>query len=160
TDGRLHMVTSGTRQTTYDYFQTSDLQNGYLQSVTDQLTSTLSAVTSYTRDPMGRPLSETRNGIQTLLGWDAHGDLSSVTPPGKPQHTQTLNGIDLLGAYNPPSAGLSSFATTYTYFPDRQLNTVTRPDGIVLTNGYDSTTGKLSTLMFGSSTIGYGYYPP
>ncbi len=133
--GRLSSVTQGARSQSFSYFQTRGNANGYLQTVTDALSQS----TTYTRDAFGRELSETVNGVDvTGLGWDLLGNLTSVTPPTNHEHQLSYTAVNLVGAYEPPAlTSAASPDTTYDYDLDRNLTTVTRPDGMVLVYSYD-----------------------
>ena len=90
----------------------------------------------------------------------ANGNVTSVTPPGKPGHGFQYSPVDLEGEYDPPLNGLPLVKTQYRYNRDKQLTTVMRPDGTALTVGYDSA-GRASTLAPSSgagSTVTYGYH--
>ncbi len=92
------------------------------------------------------------------LPYDANGNVTSITPPGRPAHTFAYTPVDLESDYSPPAAGFTPKATSYSYNLDRQLTLVTRPDGQMLQLAYEPTGGHLSTLTLpGSVTINYGY---
>ncbi len=94
------------------------------------------------------------------LRYDANGNVSSITPPGRPAHAFSYTPVDLEQDYSPPDLGFSPRNTQYTYNLDRQLTLVTRPDGQTLTLGYEPTGGRLSSLTVpGSQTISYSYHP-
>ena len=63
-----------------------------------------------------------------LLGYDASGNLTSVTPPDKPAHGLGYTPVDELGSYSPPGVG----GTLYHYTPDRLLDLVELPSGRVV----------------------------
>jgi RHS repeat-associated protein len=91
--------------------------------------------------------------------YDGNGNVTSITPPGKPAHAFSYTPIDLESNYDPPDAGFSPKNTQYTYNLDKQLTLVTRPDGQTLSLGYD-TGGRLSTLTLpGPQTLTYAYSP-
>jgi RHS repeat-associated protein len=156
--GRLDHITQGSgplsRTTTHGYVP-SGAAAGYLQSVTDALT----VPATYTRDALGRTLSETRASTTTAFSWDPTSNLSSVTPPGKPTHGMNYTPVNLLQTYTPPPAGLPASATSYTYDPDRMLRTETRPDGVQIVRTPDSA-GRLDTVAIPGGLIDYDYYPP
>jgi RHS repeat-associated protein len=92
--------------------------------------------------------------------YDANGNVTSITPPGRPAHGFAYTPVDLEQSYDPPNVGLPTDTTQYTYNLDRQLTLVTRPDGQTLQLGYEPTGGRLSTLTLpGSQTISYAYHP-
>jgi RHS repeat-associated protein len=157
TSGRLDHTTQASgalaRTTTYGYFPTG-ASAGYLQSITDALTDP----TSYTRDTLGRALTETRASATTAFTWDPESNLSTVTPPGKPSHGMTYTPVNLLETYAPPTAGLPVASTSYTYDADRMLRTETRPDGVQIVRTPDSA-GRLSTVQIPGGMLQYNYYP-
>jgi RHS repeat-associated protein len=156
-NGRLDHTTQGSgalaRTVTYSYVP-SGSSKGYVLSATDPL----SDATTFTRDALGRALTETRAGISTAFGWDGESELTSVTPPGKPAHGMTYTPVNLLETYVPPLAGLPLASTSYTYDLDRMLRTKTRPDGVQIVRTPDSA-GRLDTVAIPGGLIDYNYYP-
>ncbi|MFO1352645.1 MAG: hypothetical protein U1F68_19025 [Gammaproteobacteria bacterium] len=140
--GRLASLSQGSgaeqRLTTYSYNP-----QGYLASIADPLGRSL----AFTYDAAGRVLTQTLPNSQIItLGYDANGNLASLTPPGQPAHVFTYSPLDLLSKYAPPSvAGGGTNQTTYAYNLDRQIDLVTRPDGLTLDFAYDGA-GRVSTL--------------
>jgi YD repeat-containing protein len=148
-------VTTGARTSEFEYFATSDGKNGYLASSIDPM----GQVSSQEPDALGRPLSTTTAATTTYFDWDAAGNLTGVTPPGKPEHEQTYTAVDNLASYvPPPTADVSSPATTYTYNLDWQPTSETRPDGVTITKTYDSA-GRLSQQIAPTGTKTSSYYP-
>jgi YD repeat-containing protein len=84
--------------------------------------------------------------------YDGNGNVTSITPPGRPAHAFSYTPVDLESDYNPPTVGFTPRDTQYTYNLDRQLTLVTRPDGQTLSLGYDSG-GRLSTLTLPGSLV-------
>jgi RHS repeat-associated protein len=170
--GRLSTLTQGTRTTTLAYDS-----NSFLNSITDPLKLT----TSFTHDADGRLLTTTLpDGRVITYTYDANGNVTSVTPPGKSAHDFSYTAVDLTSVYTPPTVS-GTGSTSYVYNADRDLTTVTRPDGETVTVGYDSagrqsstttptetvtyaydaTTGNLSTASIsGGEAIAYGYNGP
>ena len=94
----------------------------------------------------------------TAFTWDGNSNLTSVTPPGKPQHGQAFTKVDQLSGYTPPAVpGITTPATTFAYNVDRQLTTTTRPDGLVTTRTYNSA-GKLDLLQTPTGNVDYDYF--
>jgi YD repeat-containing protein len=90
-NGRLVLSAAGTRVSNLSYFGTGDERNGYLAVMTDA-----AGVDTFREpDSFGRTLSSTTAGATTLFSWDGESNLTSVTPPGKPTHTQTYNSVHL-----------------------------------------------------------------
>ena len=61
--------------------------------------------------------------------YDANGNLSGLTPPGRPRTRFGYTPIDLLAQYTPPDVNPGSDQTQYSYNADRRLTVTTRPDG-------------------------------
>ncbi|MGH7517999.1 MAG: RHS repeat-associated core domain-containing protein [Gemmatimonadales bacterium] len=93
------------------------------------------------------------------FAYDSSGNLTSVTPPGRPAHSFTHTALDLDSVYTPPSLGAGTWATEYRYNPDRQLTELRRPDGVNISFGYEATTGRPSTVTFDRGTLTMGYSP-
>ena len=153
TSGRLDHVTQGARITQNAYIPTGAAR-GYLASITDAT----STPTTFTRDALGRTLTETRSAATTAFGWDPLSNLASVTPPGKPIHEMNYTPVNLLESYEPPPTGLPASATGYTYDLDRMLRTETRPGGISIVRTPDSA-GRLDTVAIPGGLIDYDYFP-
>jgi RHS repeat-associated protein len=153
-NGRLEDVAQGNRITTNTYFP-SGAAAGYLASITDAT----NVATTFTRDALGRTLTETRGAATTAFSWDPTSNLSIVTPPGKPAHGMNYTPVNLLETYEPPPAGLPVSATSYDYDLDRMLRTETRPNAVTITRTPDSA-GRLDTVAFPGGLIDYDYFPP
>ncbi len=169
--GRVSTLGQGARTSAFTYDP-----NGYLARVTDPL----ARVVSFERDAVGRVTSQTLpDGREIQFTYDANGNATSIMPPGRDAHSFTFTPVDLLDGYGAPFvSGGGTNVTTYAYNLDRQLTTITRPDGQQVGLGYDSagrlstqtsptgqsvysyhaTTGKLSTLTApGGETLSYSY---
>jgi len=150
--GRLTAITQGTgietRTTTLTYNP-----EGYLQTITDPLTRSL----SFTFDPAGRVTQQTLpDGRVIGYTYDENGNVTSITPPGKPVHNFQYDAVDLENTYSPPVVTTADPATRYAYNLDKQLTTITRPDGQTVRLNY-GTAGKLGTLTLPRGTVTYGY---
>jgi RHS repeat-associated protein len=155
TRGRLATIMHGSgadsRTTTFGYTTA-----GLVASITDALGHVL----SFDYDVAGRVLTQTLADDRTITyTYDANGKLTSITPPGRSAHAFAYTPVDLESQYTPPNLQppLSTPQTTYDYNADRQLTTMTRPDGQTVTFGYDGA-GRLSTLTLpGNRSIAGGY---
>ena len=149
--GRLERISQGTRTTTYAY----DAQ-GYLQNLADPLQQEV----TFGRDLVGRIETQTLPDLrQQRFDYDANGNLSSFTPPGRPAHGFEHTLVDLPERYAPPAIGLPEHATTKSYNLDRQLELVTRPDGQTIDLAYDPTSGRLVATTVPRGTFTYSYDP-
>jgi RHS repeat-associated protein len=158
--GRLFRVTQGTRTTELGYFPPgSALKTGYLQSTqTYAPASPLLTATTYDRDALGRVLQSTTGGETTSTTWDANNSLASVTPPGQPTHSLVYDAINQLVTYAPPVVpGVPSPSTSYAFDLDRNVDSETRPGGILLNPAYD-TAGRLDSVVIPGGLLDHAYY--
>lgn len=154
--GRLEKVTQGARMRTWTYHPTvaGDGKSGYLSKITELITATTPRTTSFMPDALGRVRSEVDgNGLTTLLDWDENGNLTEVIPPKfsvaqAPKHEQLFTSVNLIEKYSPPPlpGDIIAVPTDYTYDLDRALTFVSRPDGRVLQQTYEQTTGRLKSV--------------
>ena len=94
------------------------------------------------------------------FGYDTGGNLTSLTPPGRPAYTFGYSNRDELTLVTPPAvAGTGPGAFAYNI--DKQLLTMSRPDNRNVALGYDAG-GRLASRTFatngvptGTDTIGY-----
>src|SRR5262249_25159399 len=115
--------------------------------------------TRFTRDPLGRVLSEIApDAAVTGFGWDQSGNLTSLVPPGRPAHGLSYTPVQLQEQYAPPPlASLPDGRTIYEYNALRKLERVTRPDGKVLAYAYDLA-GRLANIWTPDEIASYAYY--
>ena len=152
--GRLSTMAQGTgvnvRTSTLNYNTKNELT-----SLVDPLTRAV----GFAYDLAGRITTQTLPDLRTIgYAYDANGNVTSITPPPGPAHLFAYTPVDLESNYNPPDAGFSPRNTQYAYNLDRQLTTVTRPDGQTIQLGYEPTGGRLSTLTLpGSLVTTYAY---
>ncbi|MEW6279042.1 MAG: RHS repeat-associated core domain-containing protein, partial [Candidatus Eremiobacterota bacterium] len=149
--GRLASVTEGSgvdaRVTGYAY-----QSDGYLQSVTDAENRTV----TFSLDLDGRVMGTTLpDGRVVGARYDANGNLTSLTPPSRPAHGFDYNSRDLNTQYRPPAVNPGG-PTQYDYNLDSQPTLTTRPDGDVVSTGYDLA-GRLQTLTIPRGVFTYGY---
>jgi RHS repeat-associated protein len=139
--GRIETVQAGTIAPRLYQFAYDD--SGYLESVTDPLDQT----TSYINDEVGRVLTTILPDTREIdFTYDAGGNLTSITPPGKPTHAFDYTPVNLLDTYYPPALnGVPNITTQYAYNLNREIDLITRPDGQTIDFVYDAT-GKLSTV--------------
>jgi RHS repeat-associated protein len=148
--GRLISTTQGSRVWTQGY----DTQ-GFLASTTDALNRTV----SFTSDPIGRPTVTTfADGRLLDTIYDGDSNTTSLILPSTEVHGFSYTPVDLLASYTPPSVSSASPSTQYAYDVDRELTTMTRPDGIAVSYGYDSA-GRLQTTTIPQGTLTRAYSP-
>jgi RHS repeat-associated protein len=150
--GRLTTVTQGSGAVSRS---ASVLYNA--QGYIDRFTDPAGQSTHFVYDQAGRVNRQTlSDGRIITWSYDANGNVIGLTPPGRPTHTFTYTPVDLEERYNPPSAGLPVSHTQYAYNLDKQLTTITRPDGQAITLGYDAA-GRTSTITLPNGSIVLGY---
>jgi RHS repeat-associated protein len=117
----------------------------------------LSRSTAFSYDSAGRTITGTfADGRQVHYGYDGKGNLTSLTPPGRPAHVYDYTSVDNVEDYKPPASSDGLTPTHHVYNLDRQLTQITRPDAGLLQFGYDSA-GRLQTTTHPSGQISYGY---
>jgi RHS repeat-associated protein len=89
------------------------------------------------------------------FAYDAAGHLTSLTPPGRPNHLFSYTPADLVSTYTPPAV-LSGGVTRYNYNRDRQLTMIARPDGKTVSFAYDPA-GRLDALTMSRGSYGFSY---
>ncbi|HMS84684.1 MAG TPA: hypothetical protein PKD12_13620, partial [Nitrospira sp.] len=152
--GRLATITQGTGAGARSSILNYNTKNE-LTKITDPLLRDV----QFAYDLAGRITTQTLPDTRTIgYTYDANGNVTGITPPGRPVHQFSYTPVDLEANYDPPAAGFSPKNTQYSYNLDRQLTTVTRPDGQTIQLGYESTGGRLSTLTLpGSQVTTYAY---
>ena len=122
--------------TTYTYTATGQVQS----LVNDSPTGTVNSEFSYTYDDLGRVETMTTLAGITMYGYDAIGQLSSVTPPGgKPitygydamgnRTTVTQNGVTSLYTTNDLNQYTAASGALFTYDEDGNLKLTTGSSG-------------------------------
>ena len=156
--GRLETIAQGAggseRVTTLSYSGTT----GFLANLEDPLLRD-HQIDSY--DAAGRPTQETLPGGRVVgFDWDANGNLVELTPPGQPAHAFAYDATDLETSYTPPEVVPSEpWPTTTTWDGDRQVDTVSRPDGTEIELDYD-TAGRLETIGIAEGDVVLHYDGP
>jgi len=158
--GRLVSVTQGTGTVARTAALTYNAQ-GQLASITDPLGRT----TLYQYDLAGRVTQQTLPDNRTIgYSYDANGNVTAITPPGRPNHAFSYTPVDLEQQYTPPSLlplppageGGGEGSTSYAYNLDKQITTITRPDGQLINFTYDAG-GRLSSLTAPTGATSYAY---
>lgn len=164
--GRLTEVSQGLpgsrfRRTQYLYdLVNDDARQGYLNEVKDPYDRSVHV----RHDDLGRVskviLPDAR---EVAASYDGNGNLASLTPPSRPAHTFDYDPANQLTAYTPPEPGappapLPETATRYAYNQDHQLLSLTRPDGQVVSFGYEPG-GRLATVTTPRGVVTPSYDP-
>jgi RHS repeat-associated protein len=128
---------------------------GYIDSVTDAL----GQITRFEFDARGRPVRQIlADGRAIEVGYDLRGNVTSVTPPGRPTHMFAYTQTGLVESYTPPDVGLPNRQTRFAYNGAGQLSSVAWPDGEVVSIGRDSA-GRVEQLSAPSELVTFGYNP-
>lgn len=98
------------------------------------------------------------------VGFDAHGNLTRFTPPGRGAHLFSYTNRDGLATYTPPArtgAGGGAFSgaeiSGTTYRPDGRFATRTLRDGRTITVGVESALGRVNSVVAtGDAATSYG----
>jgi RHS repeat-associated protein len=150
TEGQLTAVTQGSRHTFLGY----DVR-GRLATITDPLSHSV----GFEYDAVGRVTRQVlADGREVLASYDANGNVTSLTPPGRPSHTFMYTTIDQEATYLPPEVEAGPSLTHSTYNLDHQLVHMTRPEGAGIDLGYDGA-GRLSMLTFSHGQTAFSYHP-
>lgn len=158
TSGRIGSIThgpggAGDRVTTFAYHPTT----GRLASITDPA----SRITTFDQyDLAGRVEQMTLPGNRVVaFGYDANGNLTSLSPPGRPAHVFRYTAVDQEEEYEPPAVtGITDPKTVNTYDLDRSLDLVTRPDGKTVDLAYEAASGRLDTVTIAEGVYDYEYH--
>jgi len=128
---------------------------GQLASVEDPILR----LTSFTYDVAERVQTQVLPGSRTVaFSYDSNGNLTALTPPGRPAHEFAYTQVDLEKTYSPPNAGFSPRDTTRDYNLDRQLELESRPDGRTVDNVYKPN-GQLERVDHSQGSVTYTYDP-
>ena len=155
---RVQNISIGTgmdkRETVLTYYDTGAM-NGELHTITNAIGQTA----SFEYDNNGRITKQIMPDLREIIyTYDANGNLTSLTPPGRPVHNFDYTGMDQESQYTPPSlTGITAPQTQYTYNLDEQITQITRPDGQIITLNYNANTGKLDNKVTPTGTYSYGY---
>jgi len=148
--GEVQRVTVGNRTYALDYNARRELTS---------ISGPLSRTVQFSYDDAGRVLTQTLPGGRIVsFTYDADGNVISVTPPSRAAHALTWTPIDLFATYIPPDVDGAATVTRNEYDRDRGLLRVTRPDGTVLTPGYDNA-GRMTSLATPLQTLTWTYAP-
>ena len=111
-------------------------------------------------DPAGRLTKVALpDGRDSSATYDANGNLTSVTPPGRPAHVFGYTPVDLQSVYTPPDVGTGVKQTLWRYDLDRrQVTSVTRPDAGIINYGLDGA-GRLGTVTLSRGEVRFAYDP-
>ena len=109
----------------------------------------LSQPITLTYDLVGRPVTQTLADGQAIgYAYDANGNMSGLTPPGRPTHNFGYTALDRIAQYTPPDVNVGADSTVFSFDIDRQLTAIARPDGQTTNVAYDGA-GRLAAVTIG-----------
>ncbi len=130
-EGFLIETEQGGRRTLFSYND-----QGQLESITDPF----NRITTLECDSTGRLIKQVlADGREIVYDYDANGNLISLTPPGRHEHTFSHTVVNLTEQYVPPVVPDSAGVTAYAYNLDRQIVRTILPDSSFIDVIYDST---------------------
>ena len=130
---------------------------GYTDDELTSITDPLGQKTTASLDDAGRPLSLTLpTGGSIGNGYDGNGNLTSLTPIGKPPHVFSYTPVDLMATYKPPATTPATGQVDYTYNKDRQITADKHAAGRAVSFAYDAL-GRLSRLSWTGGAFSYAY---
>ncbi|MEN0059685.1 MAG: RHS repeat-associated core domain-containing protein [Bdellovibrio sp.] len=151
TNEYLTSIQQGSRTTTLSY----DPVSGFLTGILDPNSQSY----LFVNDDTGRVVSKILPDSRVIgYGYDANGNLTSITPPGRPAHLMSINSHEMIGSYVPPAlSGIPNVATSYTYNLDKQLTQISRPDGTSINYNYNAATGLMNSFSTPEGTFALSY---
>ena len=127
--------------------------SGRLEAVTDPL----GQVTRLTTDSLGRTVALQDAAGTVGFAYDSAGNLSALTPAGRPAHTFTYTLGGLPSTYDAPAVpGVSSTTTRYRYDADLRLRSIVRPTGDSIATSYDAA-GRPTSVTHADDTTSFAY---
>lgn len=145
--GRLSQQNQGT----YNQFNYSYNTNGLLSKITNGRAEE----TLFGYDLAGRLTTKVFPDARIIqYQYDTNGNMTGVTPPGRPLHVFGFNAMELNSSYQSPSV---SSPTSYSYNLDKQLTSISRPNGKTASLNYHSTKGTLSQISVLAGNYTYSY---
>jgi RHS repeat-associated protein len=128
------------------------------QGSADNNTDALMRVHRATFDSVGRPLSATTSdGRTTSVSWDAHDNVTSVTPPGRMAHRFAFTAQDLIESAAAPMADDGDPTERVTWDSNQRPTSVMAPGGRMATIAYDSA-GRIETSTTAEGVYRFGYH--
>lgn len=153
-NGRMSTVTQGSDANVRGMSISYDSE-GCISGITDPLNHTV----TYAYNQAGRVTKQTlQDGREIDFTYDASGNGTSVTPPGRDAHFFEYTPVSLVDNYSPPRAFDGGNDTVYTYNKERQLTRLALPSGAIIDLHYDAI-GHLNTVSSAGGQMGFAYDP-
>jgi RHS repeat-associated protein len=152
--GRLQTITAGegasARQARFTFTARDELET---------IENALGDVARFTYDDAGRPDTKTAFGGVGVTGYehDGNGNMTSISPPGRPAHTFAFSPGGALETYTAPSVGAPN-TTAYSYDGDGAPSLKDRSDDRAVAYGFDAF-GRLETLGLARGQVKNSYHP-
>ncbi len=149
--GQVTQVAQGERKVSFTYNA-----QGNLETMKDAL----GRETAYVYNAADRPTQMTLPGGRTIqLGTDAHGNNTSLTPPGKNAHDMEYSGVDLLTKYSTPQASPAApkNVTGYLYNKDKELTQVLLPSRGKVDAVYEAAKPRPTAVSLPERKVDFAY---
>ena len=125
----------------------------------DTITDPTMRTTRFECDAAGRVRKQILPDLREIVfDYDDNGNVTSIVPPGRPQHGFTFTATDRHEQYSPPRVGDGLGFTRSTYNPDGQLTLITRADNTTIAFGYDAG-GRIQSLSAPDASLTMSYVP-
>ncbi len=127
-----------------------------------KITTADGLITTYTYNSANELLTRTApDGGVTTNSYTVRGELASITAPDLGKTTYFYDGAGRVTSMVEPRGNVAGavaadYTTTYTYYPDGQLFTITDPVGRVSSRTYDPL-GRLATIVDPQGTTTFSY---
>ncbi|MGD0589793.1 MAG: RHS repeat-associated core domain-containing protein [Bacteroidota bacterium] len=143
TRGRKIQTIQGGKVTTYAYDSLGRKS---------QVTDSYGRSTQYFYDGADRLVRIVNPDLSELTCvYDRNGNITALTPPGKPGHTFDYSKVDIETRYTPPFVGDSDRVTARAYTLDKEPWSILRPDSLNITmqyGGQGSLAGQPKKIYF------------
>ncbi|MEM7479685.1 MAG: RHS repeat-associated core domain-containing protein [Acidobacteriota bacterium] len=127
---------------------------GRVETVTDPMLR----VTTLEYDDDGRPITQILpDGNFVSFRYNLDGNLTELTPPGRPTHKFQYTSDELPNLYTPPTLGGDLEASSMEFDEDRRLDAITRAGGLEIDLEYD-VMGRLQTKSSPQDVLTYSYW--
>jgi len=127
---------------------------GHVASISDGL----GPMADFGYDLVDRLTTVLTGGAELSFEYDPAGNLTRLTPPGRPAHQFTPTTLNTTAAYIAPVVDGEPSTSTYAHDLDQQPLRSTRPDGRTTEFTYD-TAGRLARMVMADVDLRLAYHP-
>lgn len=148
--GRLEAVQQGDRETRSSYDS-----RGRLKTVTDA--ENYSVGMRYDGADRVTRLDLADGVNYTEFSYDQVGNMMSLIPPGRPEHTFAYTPNNLESKYTAPAVGSIPRETTKTYDKEKVIQQEVRPDGSLIRVVREPVSGRVTAIQRPDGLVSYQY---